>query len=179
VRSGQPIRVQSVICDTAPLNKSPAFQSGEKVWLVSDSVNIETWASLIMTFTDGTKALITASFAMLGGIRNTLEIYTTNSAIQCRMTPNDQLLAYAPDPAVFETEYLAEKLETKAGWNYASPVEDWIRGYPQEMQDFMECVAFDRTPVSDGQLARDVLEVIYSAYISAASGTKVELPMPV
>lgn len=138
---------------------------------------METWSSAILTFTDGTKAVITASFAMLGGIRNTMEIYTSNSVVKCNMTPNDSMLAYAPEPNIFGGEYLAEKLETKAGWNFPTPDEDWIRGYPQEMQDFMECIAWNKEPVSDGALARDVIEVIYSAYVSAASGRRVDLPV--
>lgn len=50
-----------------------------------------------------------------------------------------------------------------------------MRGYPQEMQDFMESIAEDRQPISDGKLARDVIEVIYSAYLSAETGKRVEL----
>ncbi|NOU96587.1 gfo/Idh/MocA family oxidoreductase [Paenibacillus sp. LMG 31456] len=175
LKGGKPIRVQSVIADTSPITQSPAFQAEEKHWVVTDWVNVETWASIIMTFTDGTKAVIFASFAVLGGIRNVLDIYTSNSVIKCNMTPNDGCMIYAPHPDIFEQEYIAEKLETKAGWNYTTPDEDWIRGYPQEMQDFMESIAEDREPVSDGQLARDVIEVIYSAYVSAETGMRVEL----
>jgi len=176
LKSGEPIRVQSVIADTAPITKSPSFQAENKHWVVTDWVNVETWANVTMTFTDGTKAVIFASFAVLGGIRNVLDIYTSNSVIQCNMTPNNGCMVYAPHPDIFGQEYIAEKLETKAGWNYTSPDEDWIRGYPQEMQDFMECIAEDREPVSDGQLARDVIEVIYSAYVSAENGTRVQIP---
>ncbi len=46
-------------------------------------------------------------------------------------------------------------------------VEDWARGYPQEMQDFMEAIAFDRDPISDGQLGLEVVAVTYAAYLSA------------
>jgi hypothetical protein len=34
------------------------------------------------------------------------------------------------------------------------------------MQDFMECVAGDRRPQSDGQLGADTVAVIYGAYVS-------------
>ncbi|NHN29894.1 Gfo/Idh/MocA family protein [Paenibacillus agricola] len=176
LKNGKPIRVQSVTADTAPITKTPAFQAEHQSWMVTDWVNVETWASLIMTFTDGTKAVILASFAVLGGIRNKLDIYTTNSVITCNMTPNDGCMVYAPHPDIFAQEYIAEKLETKAGWNYTSPDEDWIRGYPQEMQDFVECIVESREPISDGRLARDVIEVIYSAYVSAETGARVEIP---
>jgi predicted dehydrogenase len=176
LKNGKPIRVQSVIADTSPITTIPSFEVESKHWMVTDWVNVETWASLIMTFTDGTKAVILASFAVLGGIRNVLDIYTSNSVIKCNMTPNDGCMVYAPHPDIFANEYIAEKLETKAGWNYTSPDEDWIRGYPQEMQDFVECVVENREPISDGQLARDVIEVIYSAYVSADTGSRVEIP---
>ena len=52
-----------------------------------------------------------------------------------------------------------------------------MRGYPHEMQDFMECVAYDRAPLSDGALARDVVEVVYAAYLSADTGRRVDLPV--
>lgn len=175
LKDGNPIRVQSVTADTAPMTTTPAFQAENKQWVVTDWDNVETWASIIMTFTDGTKAVIFASFTVLGGIRNVLDMYTSNSVIKCNMTPNDSMMVYAPHPDIFEQEYIAEKLETKAGWNHTTPDEDWIRGYPQEMQDFMECIALDRDPVSDGQLARDVVEVIYSAYVSAETGTRVDM----
>ncbi|TDF93262.1 Gfo/Idh/MocA family protein [Paenibacillus piri] len=175
LKNGKPIRVQSVVADMAPITKSPAYQSEKQHWIVTDWVNVETWASVIMTFTDGTKAVIFASFAMLGGIRNVMDIYTANSVIKCNMTPNDGIMVYAPSPDIFAGEYIAEKLETKAGWNYTSSDEDWIRGYPQEMQDFMECIAEDRQPVSDGQLAKEVIEVIYSAYLSHQTGSRVDI----
>lgn len=176
LKDGKPIRVQSVIADTSPITRVPSFEAESKHWMVTDWVNVETWASLIMTFTDGTKAVIFASFAVLGGIRNVLDIYTSNSVIKCNMTPNDGCMVYAPHSDIFAQEYIAEKLETKAGWNYTSPDEDWIRGYPQEMQDFMECIIEDRKPISDGRLARDVIEVIYSAYVSAETGSRVDIP---
>ncbi|MEK3720625.1 Gfo/Idh/MocA family protein [Paenibacillus sp. FSL H8-0034] len=175
LKNGEPIRVQSVVADMAPMTKSSAYQSVKEHWMVTDWVNVETWASVIITFTDGTKAVIFASFAVLGGIRNVMDIYTSNSVIKCNMTPNDGVMVYAPSADVFAKEHITEKLETKAGWNFASSDEDWVRGYNQEMQDFMECIAEDRPPISDGQLARDVLEVIYSAYLSYETGQRIDI----
>lgn len=138
--------------------------------------DVETWANAVLTFTDGSKAVVNASFVMLGGVRNTIEVYTSNAVVKGNMTPNDSLMTYAPDSKVLEQEYLVEKAETKAGWSFATPDEDWMRGYPQEIQDFAESVAFDRAAVSDGHLGRDVIEVVYSAYLSAETGSRIELP---
>jgi predicted dehydrogenase len=76
---------------------------------------------------------------------------------------------------VFGEEYLVEKLETKAGWSAPQPDEDWMTGYPQEIQDFMEAIALGREPLSGAALARDVIAVIYGAYLSAAEGRRVDL----
>ena len=59
--------------------------------------------------------------------------------------------------------------------SFPSPDEEWMQGYPQEMQDFAESVVEDRPPRSDAQLGRDVLVVIYAAYVAAAEGRRVDL----
>jgi hypothetical protein len=39
--------------------------------------------------------------------------------------------------------------------------EEWTRGYLQEIQDFMECVAYGRQPRADLDLARDTIKIQY------------------
>jgi len=48
-----------------------------------------------------------------------------------------------------------------------------MRGYPQELADFVEAIRDGRPPLSGGALAREVVEVIYAGYLSAATGTGV------
>jgi predicted dehydrogenase len=50
-----------------------------------------------------------------------------------------------------------------------------MSGFPQEIQDFVEAIAHGREPLSGAALARDVVAVIYGAYLSAAEGRRVEL----
>jgi predicted dehydrogenase len=172
-----PIRVSSVTASTAALYETEAVKRSGHGWLVSDWRDVETWANLVMGFSDGSQAVIAASFAMLGGVRNTFEVYTTNSVYRANMTPNDGLLVYSPDPNAFGAEYLHEKIETRTGWITAAPDEDWVRGYPQEMQDFMEAIAAGREPVAGLRLAADVVEVIYTAYLSSAEGRRIPLAL--
>ena len=169
------IRVTSVTCETRALYDTDAVRRGGHDWIVADWQDVETWANLVMAFSDGSQAVIAASFAMLGGVRNTFEVYTTNSVYRGNMTPNDGLLVYSPDPSAFGNEYLHEKIETRTGWITAAPDEDWVRGYPQEMQDFMEAVATGREPLSGLSLASEVVEVIYAAYQSAEQGRRIPL----
>ena len=93
----------------------------------------------------------------------------------CNINPNDAVQAYAPDAGVFGSEYIVEKIETKAGWTFPQPDEDRSNGYPDEIQDFMESIAYGREPLSSGRLARDVTAVIYGAYVSATEGRRVDL----
>jgi predicted dehydrogenase len=95
--------------------------------------------------------------------------------VNVNINPHNTLEVYAPEPHIFGDEYIAEKLETKAGWNFPSPDEDWVRGYLQELEDFVEAVLFDREPISGIDLARDVVEAIYAAYASAEKGIRIEL----
>ena len=77
---------------------------------------------------------------------------------------------------MFGSEYITEKVETTAGWQFPSPDEDWMRGYPQEMEDFIDAVRFDESRLTSGiDLAMEVVEAIYGAYASAETGTRIEL----
>lgn len=175
LRGVAPVHVLDVTADTGDLHRSEAARRAGHGWLVGDWDDVETWSNLVMRFSDGTRATIAASFSMLGGVRNTFEVYTTNAAYRANMTPNDGLLVYTPDPQAFGSEYLHEKIETRTGWITAAPDEDWVRGYPQEMQDFMEAVAFRREPLSGLDLAVAVVDVVYAAYVAAEEGRRVTL----
>lgn len=173
---GTPVRPATVVAEVSQLAETAACRaSGPGFLSIVEGADVEDWGTMLVTFDDGSVAQISASDAVLGGIRNQMAIYTARSAIVCNINPNDAVQAYAPDSTVFADEYLVEKLETKAGWSTPQPDEDWMTGYPQELQDFVECVAFGRDPLSDGALARDVLATIYGAYVSAEEGRRVDL----
>jgi len=57
-------------------------------------------------------------------------------------------------------------------------VENWMSGYPQELQDFMECLRDDREPQSDAMLAADTVSTLYAAYVSAQDqGRETDIPL--
>jgi predicted dehydrogenase len=136
---------------------------------------VETWASVIVSFEDGTRATIFSSDYVLGGMEDTLELYLSNCRVNCDLMHSTTLQAYAPDPAILGNVYLAEKLETNAGWSYPAVDEEWLLGYPQEIEDFVEAIADDRDPVSDARLGLDVCKVVYAAYQSAEEGRRIEI----
>jgi len=175
IRDGQPITVQAVTAEVGDLTKIASFQAEPQHWLVEGWKDVENWAVTILTFSDGSRGIVMASDISLGGIEAWLQILLSNGRIHCNLARSNLCQTYAPEAAVWGDEYLAEKLETKAGWNFASVDEHWLLGYPQEMRDFVEAVLYDREPLSDGQLGRDVVEAIYGAYLAAERGEKVIL----
>jgi predicted dehydrogenase len=175
LKYGKPIRAQSVLGDVGQLTKTAAFSREEKKWLVHSWQDVEDWSAALITFEDGSKATIHATDVSLGGVKNQVAVYLSNAVAYANINPNTSLVVYSPDTKVFGSEYISEKVETQAGWQFPSPDEDWMRGYPQEMEDFLGAIRENREPVSGLDLAVEVVEVIYAAYLSAATGRRVDL----
>jgi predicted dehydrogenase len=174
-KSGKPIRVKSVLADVAQLSKHPAVQAAPKKYLVTVWEDVEDWSAAILTFEDGTKATVFSTDVSLGGVKNLVTAYLDNAVVQVNINPNTSLQVYAPDGQIWGDEYLTEKVETKSGWQFPSPDEDWMRGYPQEMEDFVDAAREGREPLSGLLLAHETVEVIYAGYVSAQEGRRVEL----
>src|SRR4030042_3037083 len=175
LKYGKPTRPKSVMAEVGHHTKIESFKKEKKKYLISEWEDVEDWGAMIINFEDGSKATIFASDTILGGIRNILNVYLSNAVVYVNINPHDVLEVYAPDSLIFGEEYIAEKLETKAGWNFPSPDDDWMKGFPQELEDFIDAVLLDREPVSGIDLARDVVEVIYAAYASAEEGKRILL----
>ena len=176
-RLGRPIRPSWVTGTVANLTKSEAFASEAEHVIRTGWVDCEDWATMVVGFDDGTVAQISAADTVLGGIQNVMAVYAGRSTIQISLSPNNAVVAYSPDGDAFANEYVREKVETTAGWQFTNPDEDWINGFPHEMQDFCEAVVDDREPESGSSLGRDVVAVSYAAYLSAATGRKVDVPL--
>ena len=175
LKFGRPIRAKSIIGDVGHLTKIEAFRKEPKKWMVDSWVDVEDWSAALITFEDGSKATLHATDVSLGGVKNLISVYLSNAVAYANINPNTSIVVYSPEGNVFGSEYITEKVETKAGWQFPSPDEDWMRGYPQELEDFIDAVLFDREPISGIDLAREVVEVIYAAYASAEKGSRIEL----
>ena len=173
LKTGRPIRAKSVTAEVGYHSKIQSFRDEKKKYLVSEWEDVEDWSVTIITFEDGSNATIFSSDGVLGGVRNTISVYFSNSVVNVNINPNNAIEIYAPDPHIFGDEYIAERLETKAGWNYPSPDDNWMRGYAQEMVDFIDAVLLDREPAAGIDLARETVEVIYAAYVSAEEGKRI------
>jgi predicted dehydrogenase len=174
-RNGQPIRPVAVSAEVGDLSRVATAANPGQSWIVTGWHDVENWASLIITFSDGSRAIVYASDAVLGGMESRLDIFCSNSHFKCNLSPNNLLQAYAPDPGLFEAEYIMEKVETKAGWSTPIPDEDWSSGHLAMCQDFITAVAENTPARADGRLGLEVIRVVYAAYHAAAAGCRVEL----
>ncbi len=175
LKYGRPTRPKSVMAEVGHHTKIESFKKEKKKYVVSEWEDVEDWGVIIINFEDDSKATVFTSDAVLGGVRNILNVYLSNAVVYVNINPHDVLEVYAPEPHIFGEEYIAEKLKTKAGWNFPSPDDDWMKGFPQELEDFIDAVLLNREPVSGIDLARDVVEAIYAAYTSAEKGMRIEL----
>lgn len=171
---GRPIRARSVVADVARLTGLPQVAERRR-YLRAAPEDVEDWAVAVIAFEDGTRATVHASDVALGGVRNTVSAWLTHGVVHANITPNTAVVAYAPEPDVWGGEYITEKVETTAGWQFPSPEEDWMRGYPQELEDFVDAITAGREPLAGALLARETVEVIYAAYLAAATGRRVDL----
>ena len=170
---GEKIKVKSVLADTGKIGSG--LPAGEKRHLKADPQDVEDFATMVVTFSDGTKAMVIANDNVLGGLRNYVEIFANDNTLLCRITPNDYMESFFLDDEGLGQVYLAEKLENKLGWNSVAAAENVVRGYAPQLQDFLECVAYGRHPLSDFALAAEVTKLIYAGYLSAERGMRVDL----
>jgi predicted dehydrogenase len=176
IRDGAPIYPKSIICTTTKCRDFLKDLPKDQDHIVSRPVDVEDWSCGIVTFEDGTNAVVIGSDITLGGIENWMNIYASNTRIECRISNNNSVMVYAPTENQLENAYTIEKTETKAGWSPAQPSEDWMTGYPSEIRDFIESVLAKKQPTSDLELAIWSTKVMYAAYLSAEMGKRVEIP---
>jgi predicted dehydrogenase len=85
------------------------------------------------------------------------------------------MVSYQTDEAKLQNVYITEKVDRKTGWQFICLEEEWTRGYIQEMQDFMECVALGREPRAGLDLAFEAIRVQYAGYWAAEEGRRISL----
>ena len=170
---GENVRVLEVVADVGHV--TAALPPAERRLIKAAPVDVEDWGMLSLTFSDGTKATIFSGDMILGGVRNQLETYTSGGVLQANITPNNHLMSYQTDEEKLAHVYITEKVDRKTGWQYVCLEEEWTRGYLQEIQDFMECVAFGRQPLSGLEVAVETLKVHCAGYWSAEEGRRIRL----
>lgn len=167
------IRVTSVMGNMARI--TTGLSPYEHRHIAADPHDVEDFGTALLTFSDNSRALILATDTLLGGSKNYIELYCNDAAINCRLTMNDLMETYFLDEDRLDDVYLSEMLPSKTGWNHPFLEDEIIRGYVDEMRDFMEAVSLDRPPLSGFDIAYDTSRIIYAAYLSSELGHAVEL----
>ncbi|WP_426437986.1 Gfo/Idh/MocA family protein [Bradyrhizobium genosp. P] len=170
---GETINVASVTCDVG--NVTDSLKPEERTYIKANPLDVEDWGTLTATFSDGTKATVFSGDMIMGGVRNLIETYTSGGSLFANITPNTHLTSYQTSEEKLAGVYITEKVDRKTGWQYVCLEEEWTRGYLQEIQDFMECVATGRQPLADLALAFETTKVNYAGYWAADEGRRVML----
>ncbi len=170
---GEQITVSAVTADVG--NVAAKLAPEERRYIKANPVDVEDWGTLTLTFSDGTKATVFSGDMMMGGVRNLVETYTSGGSLFANIAPNNHMMSYMTDEEKLAGVYITEKVDRKTGWQYVCLEEEWTRGYLQEIQDFMECAAHGRQPLSGLDLAYETVRAHYAAYWSAEEGKRIEL----
>ena len=159
------IVVKSVYADMETITSG--LSEYEHRHIAARPVDVEDFGTAIITFSDNTKAVVMATDTLLGGSKNYVELYCNDAAINCRLTMSNIMETYFLDEDKLDDVYLSEMLPQKTGWNYPFLEDEIIRGYTDEMRDFIESIYYHREPKSGFELAYDTAKIIYAAYKSA------------
>src|SRR6516165_3659785 len=170
---GEAIAVASVTCDVG--NVAACLKAEERAYIKANPGDGEACGTRTVTFSDGTKATFFSGDMIMGGVRNLIEPYTSGGSRFANITPNTHMMSYQTSEEKLAGVYITEKVDRKTGWQFVCLEEEWTRGYLQEIQDFMECAATGRQPLSDLALAYETIKVNYSGYWAAEDGRRVGL----
>jgi len=164
-RNNAPIHPKSVSGRIHTITSLDNFE--DKGHIRTGYYDIDDFSMMHIEFEDGTIADIFASDIILGGIHNRLVVAANNHRTICNIIPNNTIQTYNPVEEYFKDIYVVEKIGTKQGWSNPALDEDFLNGFPQEMEAFYRTAAYQDTLESNSSLAADAISTIFSAYLSA------------
>jgi predicted dehydrogenase len=167
------VTVKSVVGDMGYATKG--LNEYEHRHIAARPYDVEDAGTAVITFTDGSKATIISTDNLLGGSKNYVEIYANDTAITCRLTMNDAMETYMVDSDGMEDVYLSEMLPIVTGWNKPFVADEMLRGYCNEIVDFMGAILENREAKGCFDLAAQVMKVTYAAYYSDEEGRRIDL----
>jgi predicted dehydrogenase len=173
-RRGRPFRVVAVSGEVADLTAAAAGAACE---VATGWNGVENWGACVLHFDDGSRGLAWGSDNLLGGMQSQLTVLASDHRLECSLSPNDAVAAYAVKDGAFAGQYLQEKLAGQAGWSTPMVDEDWTSGQQQLVQAVADALRTGAPFAADGQLGVEVVRVVYAAYVSAAEGRRVRLEL--
>ena len=157
------VRVTKVVADIDRITDK--LTNYEHRHIKANPIDVEDHATVCLTFSDNTKAVIIACDSRLGGSKNSLELYCNDTVIECNLTMSDIMSTYFIDENGLNDVEISEMLQTKCGWNNLSISDEIIRGYLNELQDFIECISLSLKSNVNFDVAKSIIEIIYKSYM--------------
>jgi myo-inositol 2-dehydrogenase/D-chiro-inositol 1-dehydrogenase len=142
--------------------------------LIHHDLEGEDWAATLISFEDGSKAILEANFVTYGGMEDSLDLYGTKGCLHVDLTFSSPIHGFS----IPGFDYTVEKAEITTGW--ARPVVDekYNLGYVAELAIFIDCLEKGiEAPIGlRGIDGLETLEVIDLIYESSRTGKKVVNP---
>jgi predicted dehydrogenase len=125
-----------------------------------DRSELEDHAVVHLEFEGAATALCEASWALLGGMQSTLEVWGTRGTIAVDLLQQTGVRQWHDE-------------------RWSTPLPEYLleNGYPQELSHFLRCFADGTEPDEGGADGLAILEILHAAYVSAAERRSVELPL--
>ncbi len=173
IARNEQISVVGVMADMGRVTNT--LTSYEHRHIKANPVDVEDTSTVILQFSDGTKAVIIANDTLLGGSRNYVELYCNDCAIECKLTMSNLMSTYFLDEDNLDDVYISEMLPSKTGWNNPFLADEFVRGYNNQMKDFLECIYYDRQPISNFILGSYTIKLVYAAYAAAEKQQSIKI----
>ena len=138
-----------------------------KKYIDARPYDVEDNSTVVITFSDGSKATIIVSDVALGGSQNTLDIYTNDGVMKCKLLIPDELETCFLDDCGLEDLNLSEMNTNKLGWNRVFTTDAVVRGYANELRDIFTAILENRETDLNYEFAYHVMKITYAAYCSA------------
>ena len=157
---GEKLEITKVVSDFSSVIKT--LKANDKKHLRATPKDVEDIGVLSLSFSDNSKAIIISSDTLLGGSKNYLEFYCNNMVINANLTMSNLMSTFLAEDN--NKVYISEMLQSNSGWNNVALEDEYIRGYIDEMKDFVNCIRHNKKPESDFDLAYKTIQTIYRAY---------------
>ena len=127
----------------------------------------------MLSYADGTRALVEGNYITRGGMDDVIEIYGEEGVIKVDLTFGGPISAYSAKGY----GYAVEKADFTHGWTRPAVDENHSLGYRDELTHFLSCVRGESKQLN-GTTARDgfhIFEIIDALYRSSREGRRVDL----
>jgi predicted dehydrogenase len=141
--------------------------------MVHKGLEGEDWAIGVMSYADGSQAVVEGNYVTRGGMHDVVEIYGSEGRLDVDLTFGSPLSVYSAKGI----DYSIEKTDFTQGWTRPAVNEFLSLGYRDELQHFVDCIS-GRAEQAPGTRAEDgfaVLRIVEALYRANKTGSMVKL----